>query len=134
MKSNNKLFTCGGISLLLTITLLCLTFSLFAQFYGLDGPSHQSGQIRAIPIISALDEYKNNTGKYPTDLSILIPTYLPSTPRPAWRWPYVYEYEARENGDGFILLFAVGRNMDGDYCGYSSQTKKWECADSTRPY
>ena len=134
MKPKNRLFTCGGVFLLLTVSFLCLTLGLLAQFYGLDGPSKQNGETKAAPILSALEEYKNKTGTYPANLSGLVPTYLPSIPRPAWRWPYTYEYEIREGGKEFVLLFLQGRNMDGDYCGYSSQTKEWKCADSMIPY
>ena len=134
MKSKSRLLTCGGIFLALTAALLCLTFGLLAQFYGIDGPSAQAGELRAASIISALEKYKNDTGSYPVSLSVLSPNYLTAIPRPAWRWPYAYEYEHRENGAENVLLFMQGRNMDGDYCGYSSQTEKWLCADSMRPY
>lgn len=134
MKSKSRLFTCGGIFLLSVVAFLCLTLGLLAQFYGLDGPSRQNGESRAAPILSALQEYKNETGIYPADLTELVPTYLPSIPKPAWRWPYTYEYKIREGGKEFVLQFMLGRNMDGDYCGYSSQTNEWKCADSMPPY
>lgn len=123
---------CGGFFLLAITAFLCLTFGLFAQFYGIDGPSALDGETRAAPIISALDEYKKDNGSYPTELDLLSPSYLSFVPRPSWRWPYAYEYELRK--DEFILSFMQGRNLDGDYCGYSSQAKEWRCTDSMRPY
>jgi len=134
MKLKSRLFTCSGFFLLLTFTLLCLTFSLFAQFYGLDGPSSQSGEDRAGPILIALEEYKDDAGTYPVGLNELTPAHLSAIPRPAWRWPYMYSYESRENGQEFVLFFELGRTMDGDICGYSSQAMKWRCADSMQPY
>jgi hypothetical protein len=134
VNSKSGFFTCAGIFLFLTIALLCLTLGLLAQFYGIDGPSKQTGSTRAAPIILALEEYKTKTGAYPADLKELVPTHIPSIPRPAWRWPYAYEYETRENGNEFVLLFMLVKNMDGDYCGYNSQIKEWQCADSMRPY
>ena len=132
MISPKRGLSCGGIFILALTSFLCLTFGLFAQFYGIDGPSAQDGEIRAAPILSALDEYKKDNGSYPAELDLLSPSYLSSIPRPAWRWPYAYEYELRK--DEFILSFMQGRNLDGDYCGYSSQAKEWRCADSMRPY
>ena len=92
---------CGGFFLLAITAFLCLTFGLFAQFYGIDGPSALDGETRAAPIISALDEYKKDNGSYPTELDLLSPSYLSFVPRPSWRWPYAYEYELRK--DEFIL-------------------------------
>ncbi|MBI3168712.1 MAG: hypothetical protein HYZ22_09555 [Chloroflexi bacterium] len=134
MKHKNRFFTCGGLSLLLISALLCLTFSLFAHFYALDGPSIQSGENRAGPILIALEEYHDDTGAYPAGLVELTPAYLSVIPRPAWRRTYLYSYELRNNRQGFVLFFEVGRNMDGDICGYSNQTKEWRCADSMPPY
>ena len=110
MTSKTKWISCGGIFLFTAISFLCLTFGLFAQFYGIDGPSIFEGETRAALILTALDEYKKDNGSYPATLDMLSPLYLSSIPRPAWRWPYAYEYELLEN-DEFVLLFMQGRNM-----------------------
>lgn len=133
MASKTRWISCGGIFFLAALSLLCLTLGLFAQFYGIDGPSISEGETRAAPILTALDEYKKDNGSYPATLDLLSPLYLSSIPRPAWRWPYAYEYKLLENNE-FVLLFMQGRNMDGDYCGYNSQKKLWLCADSMSPY
>ncbi|MCG3212653.1 MAG: hypothetical protein FOGNACKC_06328 [Anaerolineae bacterium] len=108
--------------------LFCGCFlALLGQFYGIDGPTVEAGQKQANKLLVALEQYKHDTGSYPSDLNLLVPTYLPALPRPAWRWPY--EYELRAGGEEFVISFRVGRNMDGDYCEYNSQTKAWRCTD-----
>ncbi|HNB54207.1 MAG TPA: hypothetical protein PK530_19825 [Anaerolineales bacterium] len=111
---------------------LCLFFGcaliFVAQLYGVDGPTVHEGQLRAQPLLTALEQYKTDTGSYPPDLQTLIPNYLLEIPRPARRWEYMYE--AKGNGDKFVLSFEVGRNFDGDYCTYVSEAKLWTCSDS----
>lgn len=102
--------------------------ALLAQFYRIDGPGVQAGQEQAGELLIALRQYKNDTGQYPFDLNQLVPTYLSALPRPAWRSSY--EYELQADGKEFTLSFEVGRNMDGDYCKYYSQTQVWQCTDS----
>lgn len=102
--------------------------ALLALFYGIDGPTVQEGQARADKLLIALEQYRHDTGRYPSELNLLVPSYLPALPQPAWRWSY--EYELRAEGEEFTISFEVGRNMDGDYCEYSSQTQVWQCTDS----
>ncbi len=101
---------------------------MLAQFYGIDGPTVQEGQERADKLLIALEQYKHDTGNYPSDLDLLVPTYLPTIPRPAWRWSY--EYERQSDGEKFVISFMVGKNIDGDYCEYSSLAQTWQCTDS----
>lgn len=108
--------------------LFCGCFlALLGQFYGIDGPTVQAGQEQADKLLVALEQYKHDTGSYPSDLDLLVPAYLSTLPRPAWRWSY--EYGVRSDGEEFVISFWVGRNMDGDYCEYSSQTQAWQCSD-----
>lgn len=99
-----------------------------AQLYGIDGPTVQEGQTRAELLLTALEQYKTDTGSYPPDLQTLIPTYLPEIPRPAPRWEYTYALEG--SGSEFVLSFEVGRNFGGDYCMFGSEAKLWTCSDA----
>ena len=118
--------------LVLLGAVLCLFFGcvlvILAQFYRVDGPTVQEGQTRAQPLLAALEQYKINNGSYPSDLQALIPVYLSEIPRPAPRWEYTFEVTG--NGDGFVLSFEAGRNFDGDYCEYYSETQVWRCSDT----
>jgi hypothetical protein len=93
----------------------------------LDQPTAEEGQERANELIKALEQYKADTGSYPSELDVLIPTYLSAIPQPARGAQY--EYELLSNGDEFTISFDVGISMDGDYCEYISTTRIWQCSD-----
>jgi hypothetical protein len=103
------------------------------DFYAIDGPSFQQGQERASVLIKALEQYKEDFGKYPSNLTQLIPEYLSSIPRPAWR--YEYDYTAYRIGspsnplENYEIVFRLRGNAD-DWCCYGSEMKEWECYDS----
>ena len=78
----------------------------------MDGPTVQEGQERADKLLIALVQYRRDKGSYPSDLNLLVPDYLSTLPRPAWRWSYAYELQS--DGGAFVISFEVGRNMDGD--------------------
>lgn len=128
MKKTNK-----AIIVLATFVLsacLCLgcVLTVSPQLYNLlDQPTAQEGQERAKGLIQALEQYKADTGRYPSDLDALVPNYLTSIPQPARAAQY--EYELLSNGDEFTISFDVGISMDGDYCEYISKTRIWQCSD-----
>jgi hypothetical protein len=104
---------------------LCITF------YTLDGPSLEQGRERASELLAALGGYREAKGRYPAAIEALVPEYLTSTPRPAWR--YEYTYIACSDGTGYILFFPL-RGSSDDWCGYSSGAGEWKCTDSIPPY
>lgn len=104
---------------------------LFITFYALDGPSIEQGRERASELLATLEKYREAHGQYPAVIEALVPEYLPSIPRPAWR--YEYTYDACSDGTGYILYFELAGTAD-DWCGYSSGAGQWKCTDSLPPY
>ena len=116
---------------MLVLILLFGCVYLYVTFFALDAASLQVGRARASDLLAALEQYRHDTESYPSALDQLVPDYLPSIPRPAWR--YEYSYQACSQGTGYILYFR-GRGDNDKWCGYSSGTGVWKCTDSIPPY
>ena len=128
MKNTNKALIVLATFVLSTCLCLGCIFTVSPQLIMvLDQPTVQEGQERAKELIKALEQYKADTGKYPTKLDALVPSYLTAIPQPARGAQY--EYELLSNGDEFTLSFDVGISLDGDYCEYISKTRIWQCSD-----
>ena len=128
MKKTNKIIIV--LTTFVFSTCLCLgcIFTVSPQLYNvLDQPTAEEGQERANELIKALEQYKADTGRYPSELGVLIPTYLSAIPQPARGAQY--EYVLLSNEDEFTISFDVGISMDGDYCEYISKTRIWQCSD-----
>ena len=63
-------------------------------------------------IVSAVDRYKKEIGKFPDELSELVPKYMESTPTVA---NYSYFNKSNINGykgpDGFIIIFSTQKSF-----------------------
>jgi len=80
-------------------------------------------------IVVALNQYKNDHGEYPDELSSLIPHYLPEIPDHFVgnkKWEYGRSYEAGEYDDVFTLTFHPSRSRCMPCCTYFSMEEKWE--------
>jgi len=110
------------------VILVCL--ALYISFYAIDGPSFQQGQERASELIAALEQYKRDSGEYPSNLCLLVPDYLSIIPRPAWRYKYgYYTYGPHSHPTEYRIDFRLKKSAD-DWGCYSSETKKWQRYDS----
>ena len=128
MKKTNKAIIVLATFILSACLCLGCVLTVSPQLYNvLDQPTAEEGQERANELIKALEQYKADTGSYPSELEVLIPNYLSAIPQPARRAQY--EYELLSNGDEFTISFDVGISMDGDYCEYISKTRIWQCSD-----
>ena len=107
-----------------------MCFFSYVWLNNLDGPTLEQGQGRAAPLIQALDAYRNKNGAYPNDLQKLVPAYLVTLPRPAWRYDYFYRTD--DDRSQFSLNFEERGQARGDgFCGYRSATAQWQCTDSS---
>lgn len=68
----------------------------------------------AMPIIDAIERYKKENGKYPTDLAVLVPTYLTKAPKAVFGEKVVYSPEPNQFGNPFTFSFY------GHYLGLAS--------------
>ncbi len=81
----------------------------------------------AKPVIEALNAYHNRTGRYPENLSDLVPEYLSAVPgcKPGKAQPRMYYRLSPEYGEYTLLChkFAYERQR------YNSRTKEWDTFD-----
>jgi hypothetical protein len=92
-----------------------------------EGPKAARGRERAAPVIEALAAYRESVGRYPDDLGLLVPTFLPESAltvpdRPQESYPLEY---AREDTSYVLTFRYVGPGMN--YCRYRPQRPRWEC-------
>ena len=79
-------------------------------------------------IVAGLNAYKSANGRYPADLTDLVPTYLPDIPATSMgliSHPYFY-YSADDTGGEFELVFPCPIWMR---CVYSSKNGVWYTHD-----
>ena len=126
-KTNKTVLFFATILFSTCVCLGCLLVVSAPLYKVLDQPIAAEGQQKADELIKALEQYKNDTGGYPSELDVLVPTYVAAIPKPTWNTQYGYEVQA--NGAEFIIFFDVGISVDGDYCEYSSQSQSWYCSD-----
>lgn len=112
--------------LLVLTSLLVICVIPIVMLFRLDGPAAQQGQQRAAPLMDALERYRHDEGRYPARLELLVPTYLPTVPRAAWRYPYTYI--VCSNGAAYILGFRPGGHSDltPKSWNYSSEHGAWK--------
>ena len=74
-------------------------------------------QILGDQIIRALDEYRNHAGRYPNDLTELVPEYLPIIAPPRYgerRWDYNRHVDTSTGKDSFgLYIWGAKRYQDG---------------------
>jgi hypothetical protein len=102
--------------------------------FRLDGPTAEQGQTRAQPLIDALERYRGANGEYPPDLETLVPTYIETIPKPAWRYHYVYI--VCPDKSYYTLGFRPRGHSDltPEYWDYSSLQKAWKFGDGAPAY
>ena len=92
-----------------------------------EGPRADAGYKKSEEIIKAIDSYRAVSGRYPTQLSDLVPRFLSTndlTLRAAENSEYPFKYIVSETG--YELTFRYSGPGVND-CTYSSATKKWSC-------
>jgi len=103
----------------------------------------KAGYRAAVPVIAALEKFHQEQGRYPADLSALVPAYLPNTRelRVRGKSEPVYsphrdlsahqqeydrfnEFGYQRDGDAYSLSFSyTGPGMNR--CAYDPLTKTW---------
>lgn len=92
-----------------------------------EGPKAQRGYARSQPVIQALERYREEHRMYPTELTTLVPRYLPPTALqppndPAQNHPFEYRVER----DSYELTFTYA-GPGFNRCTYASATRRWTC-------
>jgi hypothetical protein len=81
---------------------------------------------RGDAIVDALFAYKEKHGQFPTQLTPLVPEFLPKVEPPTagtGSWEYY------SGGSNFTLYFAKSKKASDAEWTYSSETRRWERVD-----
>ena len=93
----------------------------FDDFYNVyKGYARSRTYNRGLLVVSALKWYKTKTGKYPDNLSQLVPNYLPEIPKDYYSKDRKFIY--KKDGDK-ILLYSIGDDLNDDG---GKIVSKWE--------
>ena len=107
------------------IVILCIACVCGFGCEGQPTSARSETRKRGNVIVTALNRYKDDHGKWPTSLGALKPAYLSKIPKPTWgtqHWNY--SVVDREDAQGFVL--SVHAN-DSEYPSmyYSNKDKAW---------
>lgn len=92
------------------------------------GPRAEHGFAAAFPVTEALENYRNDYGKYPQNLDELVPKYLAQTPPQNEASEVRFTYYPDSRGETFRLRFSYEIPMGGmDECSFTPEVKKWNC-------
>jgi hypothetical protein len=113
------------------ILCLALIFSSACVEKPGEGKQARQGFAAANPIINALENYRNEQGKYPGRLSELVPQYLEKDPQKdsqqdeSGEIRFVY-YPVEEN-TSYYLHLSYPTLFGADECRYTPAEKRWIC-------
>ncbi len=92
------------------------------------GPRAEHAFAAAFPVTEALENYKNEKGKYPQNLSELVPKYLEKDPGQEETGEVRFTYFPDAQGKTYRLRFSYEIPMGGsDECSFTPEVKKWNC-------
>lgn len=100
----------------------------FIVAYNLNGMKRKATEKTGQGIVVGLNAYKSANGRYPADLTDLVPTYLPDIPATSMgliSHTYFY-YNTDDTGGEFELMFPCPTWMR---CVYSSKNGVWYTHD-----
>ncbi len=88
-----------------------------------EGAKAEAWYAAARPIIASLNSYHQDVGRYPQELSALVPVYLTEVPKGPDGQPFEYKWIAP--GTSYSLTFRyAGPGMN--ICAYTPETA-WRC-------
>jgi len=89
----------------------------------------EQGFAVAFPVTQALENYKNDNGKYPQTLNELTPKYLGKNPQQEEGGDVKLTYYPNPQGETYRLRFTYEIPMGGtDECNFTPEDKKWNCS------
>ncbi len=114
------------IKALLIGLLVLISFTACVEKPG-EGKQAQQGFAAADPVINALENYKNEQGKYPGRLSELVPQYLEKDPQKNESGEIQFIYYPTEENTSYHLRMSYPTLFGADECRYTPTEKKWTC-------
>jgi len=109
--------------LISSLFILGIPIALWLSSDQIDNYFLNYGISRYHPVIDAVEEYKNDKGKYPPNLDILVPEYLPETPGIYMKFGEILTYEPNPSAWYDHAPFTF--ELYGHYLSMHGQTLKY---------
>jgi predicted lipoprotein with Yx(FWY)xxD motif len=116
--------------------LAAVLFALF--FIASCGPSApgessaaQKGRSMAQTLVTALETYHADNGKYPQHLDELAPKYIPVNPQRTDTGEIGYIYLPEQDGSSYSLRYSYPQYFWTDDCTYDLKQKTWACGGAS---
>ena len=90
----------------------------FIDFYSWTQSKVNRSVVEGDKIVITIERFKNDQGKFPDKLELLVPQYLSSLPKP-YVPPYKWEYKIKDGE------YTLSVNIGYPYCTYYSKSSKW---------
>lgn len=101
---------------LLILCFLCVI--LAACTFPNTASSNQADKVEASKIIDAIGRYYTDHGEFPTQLNVLVPTYLPALPKTTRNNDFAYRtFHDSDRGNDYELCFLGGPKRDASEYG-----------------
>ena len=88
-----------------------------------EAEAKEANRERGVEIVEALDRYKQDNGRFPEELGVLVPTYLVEVPETTRGESFDYEPDELE---GYYLCFYLNRRKTIGCC-YNDRLEFWDC-------
>jgi predicted lipoprotein with Yx(FWY)xxD motif len=121
--------------LLLAALIFTVSFALF--FVASCGPATgessaaQKGRSVAQTLVTALETYHAENGKYPQHLDELAPKYIPVNPQRTDTGEIGYIYLPEHDGSSYSLRYSYPRYFWTDDCIYDLKQNTWACGGAS---
>jgi len=74
------------------LAILTLSLVIYNESATIDNENIIKAKLNIQSVMTMIEDYKKDTGDYPSDLSQLIGIYVTKIPEDIWNNPYFYEY------------------------------------------
>ena len=91
----------------------------------------QKGRSVAQTLITALEKYHADNGKYPGHLDELAPKYIPANPQRTDTGELGYIYLPGPDGSSYSLRYSYPWYFWTDDCAYDLKQKTWKCGGAS---
>ena len=94
------------------LAILTLSLVIYNESATIDNENIIKAKLNIQSVMTMIEDYKKDTGDYPSDLSQLIGIYMTKIPEDIWNNPYFYEYIDGEDSYRVYTL-GYGREVGG---------------------
>jgi predicted lipoprotein with Yx(FWY)xxD motif len=116
---------------LLPAVLFALLFMVSCGSAPGESSAAQKGRSVAQTLVTALEKFRDDNGKYPGHLDELAPKYIPVNPQRTDTGELGYIYLPDADGSSYSLRYSYPWYFWTDDCTYDLKQKSWKCGGAS---